>query len=228
MITASCAQLTAFIAEAPDTALTASGSYDERTVYTGVVDYGPTLSRLFTTDVAGVSVAGWSAYDAVDLNQYIQVRTPAHSPRDLFQHFHDCAIKSETQRCLYVLLVVSERKQNVMRYLLSSNISSIQVDLQQIKYIVKIATQCRGVFPEAVSSYYVKVSSTTADDVFTDVCGFESCPQLFIGNEDQVDADNVVTNEFDWPIAARFVRLNPQSWLGWPSLRWEVYGCDSI
>ena len=98
--------------------------------------------------------------------------------------------------------------------------------MQQIKYIVKIATQCRGVFPEAVSSYYVKVSSTTADDDFTDVCGFESCPQLFIGNEDQIDADNVVTNEFDWPIAARFVRLNPQTWYGHISLRWELYGCD--
>ena len=117
VITASCAQLTAFIAEAPDTALTASGSYDERTVYTGVVDYGPTLSRLFTTDVAGVSVAGWSAYDAVDLNQYIQVRTPAHSPKDLFHNFHDCAIKSETQRCLFCLLCRKENKASCDIYL---------------------------------------------------------------------------------------------------------------
>ena len=104
----------------------------------------------------------------------------------------------------------------------------MQVDLQQMKYITKIATQCREDWSECTSSYYVKVASAADDDDFTDVCGFESCPQLFTGNEDDSDRDAVVTNEFDWPIAARFVRLNPQSWLHYPSLRWEVYGCDSL
>ena len=103
----------------------------------------------------------------------------------------------------------------------------MQVDLQQMKYIVKIATQCRNESVECVSSYYVKVASA-ADDVFTEVCGFKSCPQLITGNEDTTYPNNVVANEFDWPIAARLVRLNPQSWLGWISLRWEVYGCDSL
>ena len=101
----------------------------------------------------------------------------------------------------------------------------------EAKYLSRIATQCRGdeiAGTQCVTSYYVKVSSTSADDGFTDVCGFESCPQLFIGNEDQVDADNVVTNEFDWPIAARFVRLNPQGYLLYMTLRWEVYGCDIL
>ena len=98
-----------------------------------------------------------------------------------------------------------------------------------MKYISKIATQCRRDHPSCISSYYVKVASAAADDdAFTYVCGFESCPQLFTGNEDDSDRDAVVTNEFDWPIAARFVRLNPQSWLHYPSLRWEVYGCDSL
>ena len=96
-----------------------------------------------------------------------------------------------------------------------------------MKYVTKIATQCRGDVPQCVSSYYVKVASA-ADDVFTAVCGAESCPQLFTGNEDTANLDAVVTNDFDWPIAARFVRLNPQSWIVHIGLRWEVYGCDSL
>ena len=91
--------------------------------------------------------------------------------------------------------------------------------------MTKIATQCRGDVPQCVSSYYVKVASA-ADDVFTAVCGAESCPQLFTGNEDTANLDAVVTNDFDWPIAARFVRLNPQSWINGLTMRWEVYGCD--
>ena len=92
---------------------------------------------------------------------------------------------------------------------------------------VKIATQCREDWSECTSSYYVKVASA-ADDVFTAVCGTGSCPQLFTGNDPQLDLDTVVTNEFDWPIAARFVRLNPQSWFGVVSMRWEIYGCEDI
>ena len=73
--------------------------------------------------------------------------------------------------------------------------------------------------------------ATAADD-YTTVCGTDSCPQLFTGNEntdnwdDTSDVDVVVTNDFDWPIAARFVRLNPQSWVYHIATRWEVYGCD--
>ena len=101
----------------------------------------------------------------------------------------------------------------------------LQVDLTEIKYLTKIATQGRGDVTQCVTSYYVKVERA-ADDDYTDVCGINSCPQLFTGNEDTSDLDTVVTNEFDWPIAARFVRLNPQSWYGRIGLRWEVYGCD--
>ena len=96
-----------------------------------------------------------------------------------------------------------------------------------MKYLKKIATQCRGDLPDCVSSYYVKIASD-ADDDYTAVCGTNSCPQLFTGNDDTGDLETVVTNEFDWPIAARFVRLNPQSWTDRIALRWEVYGCDSL
>ena len=104
------------------------------------------------------------------------------------------------------------------------------MDLTAVKYLSKIATQCRaqdGVSKQCVTSYYVKVK-TTSDDDYTDVCGTDSCPQLFTGNDPTRDHETVETNEFDWPIAARFVRVNPQSWFDHIALRWEIYGCDSV
>ena len=97
-----------------------------------------------------------------------------------------------------------------------------------MKQLQKVATQCRShnAHGQCVTSYYVNVKSAT-DDVYTDVCSTDSCPQLFTGNDPTRDLETVVTNEFDWPIAARFVRLNPQSWIERIGLRWEVYGCDS-
>ena len=105
-----------------------------------------------------------------------------------------------------------------------------QVDLGAVKYLSKIATQCRSAsrYPtQCVTSYYVNVKSD-ADDDYTAVCGTDSCPQLFTGNDPTRDEETVATNEFDWPIEARFVRLNPQSWAHSISLRWEIYGCDSV
>ena len=110
--------------------------------------------------------------------------------------------------------------------------SFCQVDLMGIKYLTKIATQCRDHATEVicVTSYYVKVKSA-ADESFTTVCGTESCPQLFTGNDANINItkiNSIVTNEFDWPIAARFVRLNPQSWTPSIAMRWELYGCETL
>ena len=109
---------------------------------------------------------------------------------------------------------------------------TIQVELEAVKYLTKIATQClahdgHSHSKVCVTSYYVNVKSAAGDD-YTAVCGTDSCPQLFTGNDPTRDKQTVVTNEFDWPIAARFVRLNPQSWFGHIALRWEIYGCDSV
>ena len=109
----------------------------------------------------------------------------------------------------------------------------MQVDLADVKYVTKIATQCRGNNPahfnvHCVTSYTVHVKLSDAA-TYTAVCGADiSCPQLFTGNSNTGNRDTVVTNEFDWPIAARFVRVYPQSWLNWVAVRWELYGCDSL
>ena len=101
------------------------------------------------------------------------------------------------------------------------------MDLAAVNYLSKIATQCRSSFMQCVTSYYVKVK-ITSDDVYTAVCGTGSCPKLFTGNDPTRDLETVVTNEFDWPIAARFVRLNPQTWNNHIAMRWEIYGCDQL
>ena len=103
------------------------------------------------------------------------------------------------------------------------------MDLAAVRYLSKIATQCRNDPGESqcVTSYYVRVARA-ADDDYTAVCGTDSCPQLFTGNDPTRDEQTVVTNEFDWPIAARFVRLNPQTWNEHISLRWEIFGCDNL
>ena len=70
IFTASCVQLTAFIAAADDAALTASDVYPN-----DLRSYGPTHSRLFTNFVENDHIAGWSAADDLYRNKYIQVRT---------------------------------------------------------------------------------------------------------------------------------------------------------
>lgn len=46
--------------------------------------------------------------------------------------------------------------------------------------------------------------------------------QMFQGNDDD---DTVVRNNFNYPIVARYVRINPQRWHNFISMRIELYGC---
>jgi contactin associated protein-like 2 len=48
---------------------------------------------------------------------------------------------------------------------------------------------------------------------------------LFIANE---DGDYVVRNDFEQPIIAQWVRINPTRWADRISLRMELYGCNYI
>ena len=68
------------------------------------------------------------------------------------------------------------------------------------------------------------------DDDYAFVNGTSGSVRLFPGNSQASvdDKDLVVENEFDWPVAARFVRLHPQTWIRAVSLRWELYGCDDL
>lgn len=47
--------------------------------------------------------------------------------------------------------------------------------------------------------------------------------QLFEGNK---DGDHVMVNDFETPIIAQFIRINPTRWRDRISLRIQLYGCD--
>jgi hypothetical protein len=47
--------------------------------------------------------------------------------------------------------------------------------------------------------------------------------QLFKGNR---DGDGIHYNEFETPIIAQFIRINPTRWGERISMRVELYGCD--
>ena len=46
--------------------------------------------------------------------------------------------------------------------------------------------------------------------------------QTFEGN---VDDDTVVRTNMQYPVVARYVRINPQRWHHFISLRVEIFGC---
>ena len=103
------------------------------------------------------------------------------------------------------------------------------MDLRSIKHLSKIATQCRAfvssVDQQCVTSYYVFIKSYSNDD-FAPVCSNDHvCPRLFTGNEATDNLELVVVNRFYPLIAARYVRVNPQTWADRVSMRWELYGC---
>ena len=60
---------------------------------------------------------------------------------------------------------------------------------------------------------------------FIDYKEVDGSPKLFLGNE---DGDYVVKNDFDQPIIAQWLRINPTRWADRISLRVELYGCEYI
>ncbi|XP_031569140.1 uncharacterized protein LOC116303695 [Actinia tenebrosa] len=92
----------------------------------------------------------------------------------------------------------------------------LQVDFRKIAKITKIATQGRQDHDQWVKSYTLSYSR---DGVF-----WAQYPEVLSGNSDR---STVVTHELKQVIYARYLRIHPQSWHGYISLRAEVYGCTS-
>ena len=40
-----------------------------------------------------------------------------------------------------------------------------------------------------------------------------------------IDTETVITIAFDYPLTARYIRVNPVGWKSWPSFRFELIGC---
>ena len=97
----------------------------------------------------------------------------------------------------------------------------IQADFGQLQRIQAIDTQGRQDWSNWVTSYKIAYS---ADGVTYDyVTSDDGSDRVFDGNSDR---NTVVENSFDAPIDSRFVRLYPQTYYTWMSLRWEVYSCS--
>ena len=93
----------------------------------------------------------------------------------------------------------------------------IQADLGAIMQIVAIATKGRGNLDQWVTSYTISYSTTDDDSAYTDVS------ITFPANSDQ---NSEMKHSIVPAVAARYVRLHPQTWYIRPSLRWEIYGCE--
>lgn len=97
--------------------------------------------------------------------------------------------------------------------------SWIEVDLGGLTRVTGIATQGRRTYTQWVTSYTVSYSN---DRQYWKFCEESGTSKIFTGNTDKT---TVVTHYFENQIAARYVRLWPQSYSVHPSLRMELYGC---
>ena len=100
---------------------------------------------------------------------------------------------------------------------------AILVDLGTIKNVTGIATQGRAHSDEFVIEFRIQYGSNGKD--WIDYKEVDGSPKLFLGNE---DGDYVVRNDFDQPIIAQWIRINPTRWADRISMRLELYGCEYI
>ena len=97
----------------------------------------------------------------------------------------------------------------------------IQVDLRTVRRLERVATQGRNNHNQWVTSYSMAYS--VDDEHYAYIYNADGSDKVFTGNS---DPDTIVQHDFDRAIIARYVRLYPQTWNSFISLRWEVYGCD--
>ncbi|XP_042220113.1 neurexin-4-like isoform X3 [Homarus americanus] len=96
----------------------------------------------------------------------------------------------------------------------------LEVDLGDTMNITAIATQGREDSNEYVTAYTIEFGRDGT--LFSIVKGFHGSVWAFPGN---TDGNTVVTNLFDTPIIARYIRIKPTRWRDRISLRLELYGC---
>ncbi|XP_045766174.1 neurexin-4 isoform X1 [Maniola jurtina] len=97
------------------------------------------------------------------------------------------------------------------------------IDLGTVKNITRVATQGRAHSQEFVQEYHISYGSNGLDYVRYKAAGGEV--KMFEGNH---DGNTVVKNEFEVPIIAQYIRINPMRWRDKISMRVEVYGCDYV
>ncbi|CAH2071974.1 unnamed protein product, partial [Iphiclides podalirius] len=97
------------------------------------------------------------------------------------------------------------------------------IDLGAVKNITRIATQGRAHSQEFVQEYHISYGSNGLDYARYKAAGGEV--KMFEGNH---DGNTVKKNEFEVPIIAQYIRINPMRWRDKISMRVEIYGCDYV
>ncbi|VVC93590.1 unnamed protein product [Leptidea sinapis] len=97
------------------------------------------------------------------------------------------------------------------------------IDLGSVKNVTRVATQGRAHSQEFVQEYHISYGSNGLDYVQYKAAGGEV--KMFNGNH---DGNTVVKNEFEVPIIAQYIRINPMRWRDKISMRVELYGCDYV
>nr|XP_023013622.1 neurexin-4 [Leptinotarsa decemlineata] len=94
-------------------------------------------------------------------------------------------------------------------------------DLGQVMNLTRIWTQGRPHSNEYVMEYQISYGTNGLDYANYKESGGDT--MMFRGN---VDGDTVHKNEFEVPIIAQWIRINPTRWRDRISLRVELFGCD--
>ncbi|XP_013164723.1 PREDICTED: neurexin-4 isoform X1 [Papilio xuthus] len=97
------------------------------------------------------------------------------------------------------------------------------IDLGVVRNVTRIATQGRAHSQEFVQEYHISYGSNGLDYVQYKAAGGEV--KMFEGNH---DGNTVKRNEFEVPIIAQYIRINPMRWRDKISMRVEIYGCDYV
>ncbi|XP_033118606.1 lactadherin-like, partial [Anneissia japonica] len=95
----------------------------------------------------------------------------------------------------------------------------IQADLGSVKRVVGVITQGRSDGNQWVKTY--KVTYSTDGSIFTPVLGSSGQVEIFSANSDR---NTEVKNIFNSVVYAQFIRINPITWQGHVSLRFELLG----
>ncbi|XP_055376798.1 neurexin-4 isoform X1 [Condylostylus longicornis] len=97
------------------------------------------------------------------------------------------------------------------------------IDLRSVKNITLIALQGRPHSNEYVTEFTISYGITDLE--FADYKEPGGNIKMFKGNS---DGDSIYYNNFDVPIIAQWIRVNPTRWHDRISMRVELYGCDYV
>ncbi|XP_050293158.1 neurexin-4 isoform X2 [Anthonomus grandis grandis] len=96
-------------------------------------------------------------------------------------------------------------------------------DLGQVMNVTRIWTKGRSFSSEYVMEYQISYGTNGLD--YTYYKDSEGDIRMFKGN---TDSDTVHKNEFEVPIIAQWIRINPTRWRDRISMRVELFGCEYV